>query len=43
MHQKCPEGEHDYKEVSSIYDMEGETYECTKCGDYYRLYYDEMR
>ncbi len=37
---KC---EHDYVEVSSPYDMEGETYKCCKCGDRYRLYYDDMK
>lgn len=36
---KC---KHDYKEVSGIYDMDGETYECKKCGDRYRLYYEDM-
>lgn len=38
----CCEG-HDYKEVSSNYDMDGETYECTVCGDRYRLYYEDMK
>lgn len=31
------------KEVSSKYDMEGESYSCELCGEYYRLYYDDMR
>lgn len=34
--------DHDYEEVSSPLDMEGETYKCTKCGDRYRLYYEDM-
>jgi len=34
---------HDYKEVSSNYDFDGESYECKKCGHRYRLYYDDMR
>lgn len=38
-----PKCEHDYEEVSSPYDMEGETYKCRKCGDRYRLYYDDMK
>jgi len=36
---KC---KHDYKEISSIYDADGESYECTKCGDRSRLYYEDM-
>lgn len=40
---ECPKGgTHEYKEVSSPTDMEGETYECQKCGDRYRLYYEDM-
>lgn len=39
---KCKDKEHDYKETSSSHDMDGETYECTKCGDRYRLYYEDM-
>ena len=35
--------EHDYEEVSSPRDFEGETYKCKICGDRYRLYYDDMR
>ena len=35
------ECEHDYVEVYS--DMECEKYECTKCGDRYSLYYDDMQ
>ncbi len=31
------------KETSSNYDMDGETYECKICGEYYRLYYDDMK
>lgn len=34
--------EHNYVETSSSMDMEGETYTCTKCGDRYRLYYEDM-
>ncbi len=34
--------DHDYIETSSPTDMEGETYRCTKCGDRYRLYYEDM-
>lgn len=33
---------HEYKEVSSVYDMDGETYKCEKCGHSYRLYYEDM-
>lgn len=41
--EQCPKGgTHDYEEVSSSSDMEGETYECSKCGDRYRLYYEDM-
>lgn len=39
---KCEKDEHDYEEVSSPTDFEGETYRCTKCGDRYRLYYEDM-
>lgn len=35
--------EHDYEEVSSRSDMDGETYKCRKCGDRYRLYYEDMK
>lgn len=34
--------DHEYVETSSCYDMDGETYECKKCGDRYRLYYEDM-
>jgi len=33
---------HNYIETSSPYDMDGETYACSKCGDRYRLYYEDM-
>ena len=33
--------QHDYKEVAG--DYERERYKCSKCGDSYNLYYDEMR
>lgn len=36
---RCPH----LKEVSSSSDMEGETYDCSVCGEHYRLYYDDMR
>ena len=39
----CSKDEHIYEEVSSPTDMEGETYRCTKCGDRYRLYYEDMK
>lgn len=35
----CPHLE----EISSNSDMDGESYSCKVCGEYYRLYYDEMR
>jgi len=38
----APTCEHDYEEVSSPHDMDGETYKCQKCGDRYRLYYEDM-
>lgn len=31
------------RETSSNTDMEGETYNCARCGKRYRLHYDEMR
>lgn len=31
------------RETSSNTDMDGETYDCARCGKHYRLYYDEMR
>jgi hypothetical protein len=34
---------HDYEEVSSIHDFDGETYVCKICGDRYRLYYEDMK
>lgn len=34
----CP----NMKEISSNYDMHGETYKCKTCGLRFRLYYDEM-
>jgi predicted SprT family Zn-dependent metalloprotease len=33
---------HNYVETSSSHDMDGETYTCSKCGDRYRLYYEDM-
>lgn len=36
------ECDHNYEEVSSYSDMDGETYQCTKCDDRYRLYYEDM-
>lgn len=41
--EKCTDNEHDYEEVSSPTDMDGETYKCKKCGDKYRLYYEDMK
>ena len=40
---KCKNNQHTYKEVSAPSDFEKETYECTKCGDRYYLYYDDMK
>lgn len=37
------ECKHEYEEVSSNWDMDGETYKCKKCGDRYRLYYEDMK
>ena len=34
---------HEYVETSSSSDMDGETYECKKCGHRYRLYYEDMK
>lgn len=30
------------KEVSSPTDMDGETYACERCGERFRLYYEDM-
>ena len=30
------------KETSSNTDMDGEAYRCDVCGEYYRLYYEDM-
>lgn len=30
------------KETSSNTDMDGETYHCDRCGEHYRLYYEDM-
>lgn len=38
---KCPDGEHDYH--TTYMDWEKETLTCSKCGDSYSLYDDEMR
>lgn len=39
---RCPKGgKHDYKTVYE--DWESEKRKCTKCGDSYTLYDDEMR
>lgn len=34
---------HDYQEVSSTTDFDGETYKCSGCGHRYRLYYEDMK
>lgn len=34
--------EHDYRYRDDT-DLDRETYVCLKCGDFYRLYYEDMR
>lgn len=34
----CP----NMRETSSNTDMDGETYDCPVCGEYFRLYYEDM-
>lgn len=35
---RCP----NMRETSSNTDMSGETYSCPVCGEYFRLYYEDM-
>jgi hypothetical protein len=35
---RCP----NLHETSSKFDMDGETYTCIVCGEYFRLYYEDM-
>ena len=39
---KKKECKHDYKYDENRGGMESEYYECVKCGDFYRLYYEDM-